>query len=225
MPRAGGLCGGLLRAQARPADRLIRRPSTGGPMIFVETELKGAYIIELERREDDRGFFARAFCQKEFEAHGLKPLIAQANIASNRKKGTLRGMHFQYPPATETKLVRCTRGAILDVIVDLRPESPTYLDHIAVELTEDNHRALYVPERFAHGYQVLRDNTDTSYQVGEFYTPGSEGGLRYDDCRLGLKWPLPVTVISDKDRNWTLLDEIEPEVRRRMSSGAETVLK
>lgn len=185
-------------------------------MIFVETELKGAFVIELERREDNRGYFARAFCQKEFEAHGLKPLIAQANVASNRLKGTLRGMHFQYPPAAETKLVRCTRGAILDIIVDLRPESPTYLRHVAVELSEDNQRALYVPERFAHGYQVLRDNTDTSYQVGEFYTPGSEGGLRYDDPALGLEWPLPVTAISDKDRVWPLLQEVEAEVVRRM---------
>lgn len=146
-------------------------------MIFTETELKGAYIIELERREDDRGFFARAFCQKEFQAHGLKPVIAQGNIAFNHKKGTMRGMHFQYPPAGESKLVRCTRGAILDIIVDLRPESPTYLQHISVELDEDNHRAIYVPERFAHGYQALRDNTETSYQVGEFYTPSAESGL------------------------------------------------
>jgi dTDP-4-dehydrorhamnose 3,5-epimerase len=187
-------------------------------MIFVETELAGAYILELERRQDARGFFARAFCQKEFEAHGLKPVIAQANIASNPKKGTLRGMHFQFPPAAETKLVRCTRGAIVDIIVDLRPESPTYLRHIAVELNEDNQRALYVPERFAHGYQVLRDNTDTSYQVGEFYAPGLESGLRYDDPRLGLEWPLPVTLIADKDRAWKLLDEIEPELKDRMAA-------
>lgn len=186
-------------------------------MIFTETNLTGALMIDIERREDSRGFFARAFCQHEFEAHGLKRIIAQANIAFNHKRGTLRGMHFQYPPAAETKLVRCTRGAILDIIVDLRPESPTYLHHIAVELTEDNHRALYVPERFAHGYQVLRDNTETSYQVGEFYTPGAESGLRYDDHRLRLEWPMPVSVISEKDQSWALLDEIEPELKRRMS--------
>jgi len=186
-------------------------------MIFTETTLRGAFIVDLESREDTRGFFARAFCQQEFTAHGLKPTIAQANIASNRRKGTLRGMHFQYPPAAETKLVRCTRGAILDVIVDLRPESPSYLDHVAVELTADNYRALYVPERFAHGYQVLCDHTDTSYQVGEFYTPGCEGGLRHDDRRLGLTWPLPITAISDKDRSWQPLDEIERELRRRMT--------
>src|SRR5205085_2908695 len=145
-------------------------------MKFTETKLKGAFIVDLERREDSRGFFARAFCQKEFAAHGLKPIIAQANVASNHKRGTMRGMHFQFPPAAETKLVRCTRGAILDIIVDLRPESPTYLQHVAVELNEDNQRALYVPERFAHGYQALRDKTDTSYQVGEFYAPACESG-------------------------------------------------
>ena len=185
-------------------------------MIFNETKLAGAYVIDLERREDDRGFFARAFCQKEFEKHGLKPIIAQANLASNRKKGTMRGMHFQYPPAAETKLVRCTRGAILDIIVDLRPESPTFLQHVAVAMNEDNQRALYVPERFAHGYQVLRDNTDTSYQVGEFYTPGCEGGLMYNDPALGLKWPLPVAVISEKDRDWLPFSKIEAELKRRM---------
>src|SRR5262245_57243761 len=126
-------------------------------------------------------------------------------------------MHFQYPPAAETKLVRCTRGAILDIIVDLRPESDTYLQHVAVELNEDNQRSLYVPERFAHGYQTLRDNTDTSYQVGEFYTPDAEGGLLHNDPRLGLRWPLPVAVISEKDKNFPLLDRIEIELKRKMT--------
>jgi len=185
--------------------------------MFLETKLKGALVLDVDRREDNRGFFARVFCQREFVERGLKPIIAQANIAFNKKRGTLRGMHFQFPPAAETKLVRCTRGGILDIIVDLRPESPTYLDHVAVELTADNHRALYVPERFAHGYQVLEDGTETSYQVGEFYTPGSEGGLIYSDPRLGLKWPLPVTEISLKDDTWRLLAEAEPELRRRMT--------
>jgi len=185
-------------------------------VIFTETKLKGAFIIDIDRREDERGFFARAFCQKEFEAHGLNPTIAQANIASNIRKGTLRGMHFQFPPAAETKLVRCTRGAILDIIVDLRPESPTYLEHVAVELNENNQRALYVPERFAHGYQALADNTDTSYQVGEFYTPEAESGLMYNDPRLKLKWPLPVSVISEKDQKFRLLDEAERDLKRRM---------
>jgi dTDP-4-dehydrorhamnose 3,5-epimerase len=186
-------------------------------MIFTETKLKGAFIIDIDRKTDERGFFARAFCQNEFREHGLKPVIAQANIASNTKRGTLRGMHFQYPPAAESKLVRCTRGAILDVIVDLRPESPTYLDHVSVELNEDNMRALYVPERFAHGYQALCNNTDTSYQVGEFYTPSAESGLLHDDPRLGLKWPLPVSVISTKDQAFRPLQEIEDEVKCRMS--------
>lgn len=186
-------------------------------MIFSETRLEGAYVIELERREDARGFFARAFCQQEFEAHGLKPIIAQANVAHNRQKGTVRGMHFQIPPAAETKLVRCTRGAILDIIVDLRPESPTYLQHVAVELNEDNQLALYVPERFAHGYQVLCDKTDTSYQVGEFYSPPHERALRYDDPRLGLTWPLPMTVISDKDRNAPLLETWADRLEQEMT--------
>ena len=189
-------------------------------MIFTETKLKGAFILDVERREDNRGFFARVFCQNEFAAHGLKPVIAQANVAFNKKKGTLRGMHFQFPPAPETKLVRCTRGAILDIIVDLRPESPTYLQHVAVELRADDHRALYVPERFAHGYQALEDGTETSYQVGEFYAPQTEGGLRCTDPRLGLTWPLPVTEISPKDDAWKLLDEVEPELKRRMTLAA-----
>src|SRR5262245_63354313 len=126
-------------------------------------------------------------------------------------------MHFQFPPAAETKLVRCTHGAILDIVVDLRPESPTYLDHVSVELTADNHRAIYVPERFAHGYQVLEDGTETSYQVGEFYAPTTEGGLLFDDPRLGLKWPLPVTEISVKDRTWPLLTEVEAALKHRLT--------
>lgn len=186
-------------------------------MIFEATKLAGAFIIDIEAREDSRGFFARAFCQHEFAEHGLKPIIAQANIAFNNRKGTLRGMHFQYPPAAETKLVRATRGAILDIIVDLRPESSTYLEHVAVELTADNHRALYVPERFAHGYQVLEDRTETSYQVGEFYAPGAESGLPYSDPDLGLDWPLEVTEISPKDAAWRPLREVEPEVRVKMA--------
>jgi dTDP-4-dehydrorhamnose 3,5-epimerase len=193
-------------------------------MIFTETKLKGAFVIDLERREDSRGFFARAFCQHEFTDHGLKPVIAQANLAHNKQKGTIRGMHFQYPPAAETKLVRCTRGAILDVIVDLRPESLTFLQHTAVELNEENFRTLYVPERFAHGYQVLRDGTDTSYQVGEFYAPGSEGGLLYNDPRLGLNWPLFITVISDKDKAWKLLTEQEEAIRQKMRTELPEVL-
>ena len=190
-------------------------------MIFSGTKLAGAYIIDVDRREDSRGFFGRVFCRKEFAAHGLKPVFMQANVASNLKRGTLRGMHFQFPPAAETKYVRCTRGAILDIIVDLRPESPTYLQHVAVELSAKNQRGLYVPERFAHGYITLEDNTDTSYLVGEYYTPGAEGGLMYDDPRLALRWPIPVKTVSEKDMQWELLDEIEDDLIRRMAIREE----
>jgi dTDP-4-dehydrorhamnose 3,5-epimerase len=186
-------------------------------MIFTETSLAGAFVVDLEPRGDDRGFFARAFCRREFEARGLEPAVAQANVSFNYRSGTIRGLHFQFPPAAEAKFVRCTRGAILDVIVDLRPESPTYLQHVAVELTADNRSGLYVPERFAHGYQVLQDDTETTYQVGEFYTASAESGLRYDDPRLQIAWPLPVTAISDKDRGWPLLSASEPDVRVRMA--------
>jgi dTDP-4-dehydrorhamnose 3,5-epimerase len=159
-------------------------------MIFTEIELAGAFIIDLERREDDRGFFARMFCQNEFTEHGLKPVIAQANVGFNRRRGTLRGMHFQFPPSAETKYVRVTRGAVLDVIVDLRPESPTYLRHVAVELSAETGRGIYIPERFAHGYQVLADDTETTYMVGEF-PPQDEGGLAHDDPRLGIRGRCP----------------------------------
>jgi dTDP-4-dehydrorhamnose 3,5-epimerase len=186
-------------------------------VIFTQTALPGAFVLDLERHEDDRGWFARAFCQHELAEHGLKPVIAQANVAYNRLAGTLRGMHVQFPPHAETKIVRCTRGAIVDVIVDLRPESPTFLHSVSVELNEENGRALYVPERFGHGYQTLVDETETGYQVGEFYAPESEGGLAYDDPRLGLVWPLPVAVISEKDSQWQPLDAVETELRRRMT--------
>lgn len=177
-------------------------------MIFTQTKLKDAYIIDLELRGDDRGAFARTFCAQEFEAHGLKPTVAQCNLSFNYKAGTLRGMHYQLPPAAETKLVRCTKGAIYDVIIDMRPNSPTYLQHIGVELTADNRRALYVPEMFAHGYQALTDGAEVVYQVGEFYTPGYERGLRYDDPAFGIEWPMPVTVISAKDAAWALFEPV-----------------
>lgn len=186
-------------------------------MIFTETKLKGAFVIDLDRKQDSRGFFARTFCQQEFKAHGLKPVIAQANLAHNAKKGTIRGMHFQFPPAAETKLVRCTRGAILDFIIDLRPESLTYLQHTTVELNEENQRSLYIPERFAHGYQALRDNTDTNYIFGEYYSPENEGGIVYNDPRFALHWPLPLSVISEKDRQFKPFDQTEGEIKRRMS--------
>ena len=187
-------------------------------MIFTETELAGAFIVDLARQQDDRGFFARLFCQQEFAARGLKSPVAQANIGANRRRGTVRGMHFQFPPAAETKYVRCVRGAVLDVIVDLRPESTTYLRHVTVELSAGNQRGIYIPERFAHGYQTLEDDTDTIYMMGEFYTPGAQSGLRHDDPILGLNWPLRVEVISERDRNWNLLEEAELELRQRMSA-------
>lgn len=177
-------------------------------MIFTQTSLAGAFIIELEDKPDHRGFFARTFCAQEFAEHGLKPTVAQCNLSFNHQKGTLRGMHYQITPATETKLIRCTQGAIYDVIVDMRPESPTYLSYIGVELTATNRRALYVPEMFAHGYQALTDGAEVVYQVGEFYTPGYERGLRYDDPILDIVWPLNVTEISQKDLTWPLLESV-----------------
>lgn len=177
-------------------------------MIFTETKLKGAYIIDVEIREDQRGGFARTFCAQEFEQHGLKTTVAQCNMSFNHLAGTLRGMHYQLPPAAETKLVRCTQGAIYDVIIDMRPDSPTYMQHVGVELSAQNYRMLYIPEMFAHGYQALTDGAEVIYQVGEFYTPGYERGLRYDDAAFGIEWPMPVTVISEKDAAWPLFEPV-----------------
>jgi dTDP-4-dehydrorhamnose 3,5-epimerase len=178
-------------------------------MRFTPTPLEGAFVVDLEPREDERGFFARAFCADEFRAHNIDPQVMQANIAYNHTRGTLRGMHYQLPPAGETKFIRCIRGAIYDVIIDLRPASPTYMQHFGVELTADNRRALVVPELFAHGYQTLQDETEVLYLVSEFYTPGSERGLRYNDPAFGIAWTLPVSVISDKDASWALYSKGE----------------
>ena len=171
-------------------------------MIFEETKLKGAFIIKLERLEDERGFFARAWCQKEFDDRGINSRIVQANLSYNKQKGTLRGMHYQLSPYEEAKLVRCFRGAIYDVIVDLRSDSPTYKDWIGVELNAKNRQVLFVPEGFAHGFQTLEDHTEVFYQVSEFYTPGAESGARYNDSAFDIEWPLPVSVISEKDAEW-----------------------
>ena len=171
-------------------------------MIYTCTALSGAYIVDLERVEDERGFFARSWCAREFESHGLNPRLAQCNISFNRKKGTLRGMHYQAPPHEEAKLVRCTKGALYDVILDLRPESPTFKQWLAVELTADNRRALYIPERFAHGFQTLEDDTEVSYQMSEFYHPESARGVRWDDPAFGIVWPLPNPTMSEKDRSY-----------------------
>ena len=171
-------------------------------MIFTETKLRGAYIIDIEKIQDARGFFARVWCQKDFEERGLNPRIVQVNLAFNKKRGTLRGMHFQHAPHQECKLVQCTRGAILDVIIDLRRNSPTHRQWIGVELRPGTHRMLFVPEDFAHGYQTLEDNTEVMYQVSQLYAPKSEGGVRYNDPAFGIQWPLEATVISDKDKAW-----------------------
>jgi len=184
-------------------------------MIYHETPLKGAYLIDLERREDNRGFFARTFCAREFEAHGLNPIGRQCNASFNHRRGTLRGMHIQIEPATETKYIRCTAGGIFYAIIDMREESPTFLRHFELELTAENRRALYVPGRFAIGYQTLADNTEVHYQVGEFYTPGCERGIRYNDPHFKINWPLPVSEISEKDANWPLFnvnDWVTPSV-------------
>ncbi len=171
-------------------------------MLFHETKLEGAFVIELEKRADTRGFFARGWCQKEFEDHGLVAQVVQANISYNRKKGTLRGMHYQVAPVEETKLVRCVRGGIYDVIIDLRPESPTYKQWIGVALTAENYKMLYVPENFAHGLQTLEDDTEVIYQVSQFYTPGAERGMRWNDPAFRIEWPQDIEVISDKDADW-----------------------
>ena len=170
-------------------------------MIFAETKLKGAFIVEPERLEDERGFFARTWCQREFEAHGLNTRWVQCNISFNRTRGTLRGMHYQAAPYEEAKLVRCTMGAIYDVIVDLRPESPIFKQHIAVVLTAQNHKMLYVPEGFAHGFLTLEDNTEVFYQMSESYVPGYSRGIRWNDPAFGIQWPTDVQAISERDQN------------------------
>jgi len=171
-------------------------------MIFTELALKGVYVIEPERREDERGFFARTFCVEEFSTHGLSPTVVQCNISFNRHRGTLRGLHFQSPPHSEAKLVRCTRGNIYDVIVDLHPDSRTFKQWVAIELTADNRRMLYVPEGVAHGFQTLADDTEVLYQMSEFYHPESARGIRWDDPAFEIKWPLANPILSDKDRSF-----------------------
>ena len=171
-------------------------------MIFIETKLRGAYIIDLERVKDERGYFARRWCAKEFASHGVNPALVQVNIGHSTQKGTLRGMHFQVAPHAEVKVVYCSRGALYDVIVDLRDGSTTKGQWVGVELTADNGRMLYVPEGFAHGYQTLQDETELAYQTSQFYAKESARGVRYNDPAFGITWPLPVSVISTGDQNW-----------------------
>jgi dTDP-4-dehydrorhamnose 3,5-epimerase len=189
------------------------------PLIFTELQLPGAFLIELEKLTDERGFFARAWCKREFEEHGLNPSLAQANITRSRARGTLRGLHFQAPPAAEAKLVRCTRGAVYDVIVDLRSDSATFAQWTAAELTADNHMMLYVPEGFAHGFQTLVDDVEVFYQMSEFYAPDHQDGIRYDDPAFAIDWPLEVAVISERDRGWP-----DYSSRYRLSDRAERPL-
>ena len=171
-------------------------------MIFIETKLKGAYIIEPERLSDERGFFARTWCQKEFQIHGLNTNVVQCNISYNKKKGTLRGMHYQAKPFEEAKLIRCTMGSIYDVIVDIRSDSPSFKQYLGVFLTPGNYKMLYVPEGFAHGFLTLEDNTEVFYQMSEFYAPDHARGFRWNDPVFGIEWPANVQVISDRDRDY-----------------------
>lgn len=172
-------------------------------MIFKETKLSGAYVIEVQRLRDDRGFFGRSFCRHEFVEHGLNPEIAQCSISFNREAGTLRGMHYQAEPYSEDKVVRCTRGSLYDVILDLRRDSPTFKQWISSDLTRENRLMLYVPKGFAHGFQTLADNTEVIYQMSEFYHPESACGIRWNDPAFGIYWPEKDRVImSDRDKTW-----------------------
>jgi dTDP-4-dehydrorhamnose 3,5-epimerase len=171
-------------------------------MILAATRLVGAWLIDIEPREDERGFFARTWCRQELSAQGLDTEIAQESLSFNRRRGTVRGLHLQRPPHEETKIARCVRGAIFDVIVDLRPRSATYLGWQGFELNADNRRAVYIPKGFAHGFQTLTDDAEVAYQISVFYAPEAAAGYRYDDAAFGVVWPLPVTVISKRDLCW-----------------------
>lgn len=175
-------------------------------MIFVPTRLAGATIVEPERKTDERGFFARVWCRQEFAHHGIDAHVVQASISHNRHAGTLRGMHFAWPPSREGKLVRCERGAIYDVIIDLRPDSATFRQHLAVELNQDNRRALYIPPGFAHGFQTLADDTEVLYMMTDFYRAELADGFRFDDPAFDIRWPRPVTVIVERDRTYPDFD-------------------
>lgn len=182
-------------------------------MIFHATKLSGVYVIEPERHADERGFFARTWCQREFADHGLNPHLAQCSLSYNRQRGTLRGLHYQAPPHAEAKLVRATRGAIYDVVVDLRPDSPTQGQWLGVELTSQSGRSLYIPDSCAHGFQTLTDECEVCYQISEFHHPESALGVRWNDPQLAIDWPLPVTVISDRDAHLPLLVPGTPALR------------
>ena len=171
-------------------------------MIFTETTLAGAFVVELERREDDRGFFARAWCAREFAAHGLETQMAQCNLSYNKRRGTLRGLHYQAPPHEEAKLVRCIRGGVYAVAVDLRAASPTFARHVALELTADNRLALHVPGGCAFGFQTLVDDTEVFYQMSEYYSPEHGRGVRWDDPAFGIRWPVAEPIMLERDRSY-----------------------
>lgn len=190
-------------------------------MKFRETSLPGAFIIELEPRMDERGFFARTFCSEEFSSHNLETCVVQCNLSLSRHRGTLRGLHFQWPPRAEAKLVRCVRGAVWDAIVDLRPGAPTFGRHESVELTAENRLALYVPKAFAHGFQTLVDNTEVFYQMSTAYAPEAATGILATDPALGIRWPLPVTAMSDKDRGLPFLAELRDQLWHSVPAAPE----
>ena len=195
-------------------------------MKFIETKLEGAYLIEPERLEDERGFFARTFCREEFEAHGLNPNVAQCNISFNNKKGTLRGMHYQVAPYEEVKLVSCIRGAVYDVIIDLRQDSSTYCQWFAVELSAENYKILYVPEWYAHGFQTLEDNTVVFYQMSEFYHPECASGVRWDDQAFGVEWPnIHHRIVSEIDKRYADFSCINIVREDRKQVGQEELMK
>lgn len=171
-------------------------------MIFQKTKLEGAWIVDLNRLEDERGFFARSFCQREFTGHGMNPRVAQCNVSHNEKKGTLRGMHIQISPFQEAKLVQCTRGAIYDVMIDMRPDSPTFCEHLGVVLSAENYRMLYIPEGFAHGFLTLENDTNVFYLMSEFYAPDCARGFRWDDPAFKIFWPDTPAVISERDAGY-----------------------
>ena len=180
-------------------------------MIFTELALRGAFIVDMEPRKDDRGYFSRSFCREEFSRNGLETGVAQCNVSVNLRKGTLRGMHYQMPPKAEAKLVRCTRGVVHDVIVDLREGSPTFLRWEAVKLTGNSDRMVYIPEGFAHGFQTLVDDAEVFYLMFESYSPDHARGVRWDDPALGIEWPIPDPIVSERDREYPLL--VKPRAR------------
>lgn len=196
------MANGIAGAGVASEERLAAWDSRTVSLIFKETKLAGAFVIEVEQHADSRGFFARTFCQEEFAAHGLNTQVLQCNISFNTRKGTLRGMHYQVAPFAEAKLVRCTAGSIYDVIVDLRPASATFRQYFAVELSAENRRSLYIPEEFAHGFQTLQNDTEVFYQMSQVYSPAHARGVRWDDSTFRVQWPADERIIIERDRNY-----------------------